>query len=102
MLLIKKQKGGSDFDTCLSCNVLVPRGFAKKRGNADSCFPQPAGTQTSNLCFPEAAPASQPGAFLVELCCCVLRDSWGTTEQFRPAAEQAEGTARTVKAAASL
>jgi len=49
MLLIKKHKGGSDFDVCLSFNVLVAGGFTKKPGNVDSYFPRAAGTQTSNF-----------------------------------------------------
>lgn len=45
MLLIEKHKGRSVFDTYLSFNVLVARGFTKKPGNADSYFPQSVGTQ---------------------------------------------------------
>ena len=92
MLLIKKHEGGSDFDTHLSFNVLVARGFTKKPGYADSYFLQSAGTQTSNFPFPGVYHDNQTVAFLLEVSYCVLReqDSWGMIYQFRQAPEQAE------------
>ena len=93
MLFIKKHKGRSDFDSYLSFNVLVARGFTKKPGNADLYFSQSAGTQTSNFPFPEVYPENQTVAFLLEVSYCVLReqDSLGMIYRFRQASEQAEG-----------
>lgn len=92
MLLIKRHKGGSDFDTYPSFNILVARGFTKKLGNADSYFTQSAGAQTSNFPFPEV-PDNQTVTFVLEISYCVRReqDSWGMIYQFRQASEQAEG-----------
>lgn len=49
----------------------MARAFTKKPGNADSCFPQSAGTQTNN--FPEVYSDNQTVAFLLDVSYCVLR-----------------------------